>query len=618
MKKRSLILCGALAVGMAFGGFALMGCEEPVEPDPPKVTEAIRYSDSTTPYKDVTWQEIKGIVDWTEKAKKTDEIYYQFEGSYSEAYHEDYSRDFMLMNCYKDGGLHATFGNNNYYGYWTNVDRKGKTLVSLHVMRHNDSEYNNGVYDVICEEMSHDYYEYSSNMPIIMFGSQMRSCLISGGHYSPVKSLTVSGGQTACVQGDSFTTKGLEITVNREDGKSILIDSQWYDLDAREPNCPIKFSGFDSSQKGDTEVTLSYENTDVTAKYKCSVMGLKGITLDTKNAKKDYHVGDKLDTSGLVVNATRDDDGISQVEARRYKVYGFDGTKEGEQTLTVKYDDKDEFTAEYKVNVYGIKSMTLDAENAKKEYYVGDQVDKTGLVVTATFKDDVTVENIDVGRLEIEGFDSSAAAENQEVTVKFQGLTKTYNVNIIAPVFTGAGAEIKIVSPKLCEFKFGEKTAKLAYTAKNVGGKNIYTMAKPTDVDMGITDTEFDALHKQYILDRADFSASKVTVYEITWGNYSDNDARRDTEVTTNPADAPGGYTEQRFILLNEDKGEATLTYKYWYAGTTDTFVMKYTVENGVLTYTELVSGRSSCGITFAKLHKTWRLNADFTASKVV
>lgn len=610
MKKRSLILCGALAFGVALGGFALAACGETEEPDPPQITETVRYSEKTNPYKDVTWQEIKGIADWTEKAKNTSEIYYQFEGSYSEAYQENYSRNFMLMNCYKDGSLHATFGNENYYGYWTNVDRKGKTLVSLHVLRYQDSQYNNGAYDVICESMSHDYYEYSSNMPIIMFTNQMRSCLISGGHYSQIESLTVEGGQTACVLGDSFSTEGLQVTINREDGKSILIDSQWYG----KGNCPVTFSGFDSSVKGDTEVTLSYKNTDVTATYNCSVMGLKGISLDTSNIKANYHVGDKLDTTGLVVNATRDDDGISVVEGRRYKIYGFDSTTEGEKTLTVKYDDKDEHTATFTVNVYGIKSLDVDFENVKKEYLVGDKIDLEGLVVNATFNDDLTDE-IGVDSVTIEGFDTSAATESQEVTVKYQGLSQTYNIKVVAPAYKGDGVEIKIVSPSMCEFKFDGKTANLAYSTMNVGGRMIYSIAKPADVDMGITDDEFAALHKQYVLDRTDFSAvqTETSFYHIA---YTTEAERKESEVVININDAPGGNTEQRFIEIDESKGTATLTYKYWYAGTTDTFVMKYTIENGVLTFTEEISGQSYCGITFAKLHKKWTINADFTLSK--
>ncbi len=614
MKKRSLILCGALAFGVALGGFALAACGETEEPDPPQITETVRYSEKTNPYKDVTWQEIKDITDWTEKAKDTSEIYYQFEGSYSEAYQENYSRNFMLMNCYKDGGLHATFGNENYYGYWTNVDRKGKTLVSLHVLRYQDSQYNNGAYDVICESMSHDYYEYSSNMPIIMFTNQMRSCLISGGHYSQIESLTVEGGQTACVLGDSFSTEGLQVTINREDGKSILIDSQWYG----KGNCPVTFSGFDSSVKGDTEVTLSYKNTDVTAKYNCSVMGLKGITLDTSKIKANYHVGDELDTTGLVVNATRDDDGISAVEARRYKIYGFDSKTEGEKTLTVKYDDKDEHTATFTVNVYGIKSLDVDSENVKKEYFVGDKIDLKGLVVNATFNDDLTDE-IDVGRVTIEGFDTSAATESQEVTVKYQGLSQTYNIKVVAPEYTGTGkygetkgdVKLKIVTPTMCEFTFDGKTTPLGYTTLKFGNTVVYGLAKATD--MTITDDEFAGLHKQFALDSEDMSLSMITVYEIPDDDYGEGSIRFEQE----PMPGIGGYTELRFVLIDEDKGQATITYKYWNGGNSDTFVCKYTIEGNIFTFTDLISQQvGGSGANYSNLYKTWQMNEDFTMTK--
>lgn len=454
MKKSSLIACGAAVAALALGSFGFMACQtEPEKEEKPTPAETITFSNTTNPF-NVSWEEVKEReTEWTSKADNLDDIYYQFEGSYSEAYQENYSRSFMVLNCYKDGIMYGTFGSDSYYGYWTNVDRRGNPLVVLHVLcfkyNGNISEYNSGGYDVIFENMSHDYYEYSTNMPIVMWGNQMRSCLVSGTHYSKPSGLKVSGGQTVCILDDSFSKKGLEVVVEYENGKSMKMDAQWYDETAGTgglTNCPIKFSGFDSSKKGNTEVTLNYANTDVTAKYTCAVKGLKSIKANAKDATVDYYLGDGLDTSALVVNATLEDDSSIEVATNRYKVEGYDTTKLGEQTITVNFDGKGEYTDTYKVTV------------------------------------------------------SEPTYQGTGYTVKIKSLEVNQQNRPVGGT---------------CELTTGGKTGTLAYTVAANAGENIYTISKADGVTGGFTDAEIADLHKEYILDRAAFAAYRVGVYTL-------------------------------------------------------------------------------------------------------
>ncbi len=78
------------------------------------------------------------------------------------------------------------------------------------------------------------------------------------------------------------------------------------------------------------------------------------------------------------------------------------------------------------------------------------------------------------------------------------------------------------------------------------------------------------------------------------------------------------GLTTDGLTLKGSDYGEATITYKYWYAGTTDTFVCKYEIIDGVFTFTEQISAQVGGGANFAGLYKTWTLNDDGTALKYV
>lgn len=542
-----------------------MGGGEPPKEEVPEIKETVRYSEKTNPYAELTWQEYADIDDWDKKSTEA-KIYYQFEGSYSEAYQGDYSRTFLYMNCYEDGSLHATYGNDRYYGFWTNVDRRGRENLVLHIVRFNNVEYNNGLYESVVDSYSHDYYEYQSSIIWNQWGA--RTVLIFGAHYSPVESITVTAPDTAThyTLGDNFTTEGLAVTVTRKNGKSIDIDEQSF----AQSDCRVKFTGVRTVEPAEgepTEETFSYNSR-----------------------------------------------------------YAF--TKEGEEEVTVTYINT-EVSAKYKVNVYGINGITVDASEAIKEFYVGDQHDATGLVITADRKDGQKA-NVAASRCEFAGFNSSSVAETQEITVKFLGFEDKYSVKIVAPTYKGQGkyngttgeVKLKIVTDKTCDVEFNGKTAHCEYTTMSMGSGVIYTLIKPAEGGLGVTDDEWNGLHKQYSANRADLSLSMIMVYEIPDNGYAAGTSRFEYEPFHNPI---GGYCEQRFLYIDEASGTLTFTYKYYNGGVTDTWVLKFTITDQadgtkLLTFTEVVSVNASASgkagaFDNGDMIKEWVLHDDFTAT---
>lgn len=69
-------------------------------------------------------------------------------------------------------------------------------------------------------------------------------------------------------------------------------------------------------------------------------------------------------------------------------------------------------------------------ENAKKVYGVGDALDVTGLTLKVT-KTDGTAQEVAVTAEMVSGFNSSAAAESQELTVTYQGKTAVFTIKIV-------------------------------------------------------------------------------------------------------------------------------------------------------------------------------------------
>ena len=111
--------------------------------------------------------------------------------------------------------------------------------------------------------------------------------------------------------------------------------------------------------------------------------------------------------------------------------------------LNEKYSEKPEVTLE---------SITVSGPT-KTEYEIGDELDLTGLVVTAHYSDgsEAAVEDY-----EVSGFDSSTAGE-KTITVTYQDKTTTFTVNVkeAAPVVTLES--ITVTGPNKTEYEIGEK-----------------------------------------------------------------------------------------------------------------------------------------------------------------
>ena len=76
---------------------------------------------------------------------------------------------------------------------------------------------------------------------------------------------------------------------------------------------------------------------------------LTGILITTLPTKKDYHIGDTLDLTGMVVTANYNDGSTKTLGATEYEVTGFDSTDfVNEQLITVTHNDK---TDTFKIRV---------------------------------------------------------------------------------------------------------------------------------------------------------------------------------------------------------------------------------------------------------------------------
>lgn len=217
-------------------------------------------------------------------------------------------------------------------------------------------------------------------------------------------------------------------------------------------------------------------------KYKATVNVLSGGTAlsEAKTVTLKMLDPSKTDGSELAVTKTlTQTSGINEytgyVSVGSYNVY-VDGNKYG---VTVSNATAKE------VDIAVISSIDFDFTNAKKEYFVGEEFVTTGITATAHYEGGTTG-TIAAEDLTYTGFDSTAAATEQTITVTYSGFNgtltdNTYTINVVEDTISSIAVKAE---PTTKTFTVGE--------ALNLDGLVItatYASGKTEDVTYDATET---------------------------------------------------------------------------------------------------------------------------------
>lgn len=175
-------------------------------------------------------------------------------------------------------------------------------------------------------------------------------------------------------EGDELDTTGLTLTIHYSNGM-VVSDDEGFTVS------PTKLT-----EVGTQTITVSYQNNTVTfpviVKEEKEVV--EAIAVTALPAKREYKQGERLDTTGLALEAITN-------KGRRVPITsGFSCSPEvlslsGIQTVTVSYEGK---TTSFTVTVQGgsktIQKISIDKMPNKLDYRVGDSFDSTGMVLRVT------------------------------------------------------------------------------------------------------------------------------------------------------------------------------------------------------------------------------------------
>lgn len=175
-------------------------------------------------------------------------------------------------------------------------------------------------------------------------------------------------------EGDELDTSGLTLSVHYSNGM-VVSENEGFTVS------PTKLT-----EVGTQTITVSYQNNTVT--FPVIVKEEKEVTeaiaVTALPAKREYRQGERLDTTGLALEAITN-------KGRRVPITsGFTCSPEvlslsGIQTVTVSYEGK---STSFTVTVQGgnktVQKISIDKMPSKLDYQVGDSFDSSGMVIRVT------------------------------------------------------------------------------------------------------------------------------------------------------------------------------------------------------------------------------------------
>ena len=267
--------------------------------------------------------------------------------------------------------------------------------------------------------------------------------------------------------GEELDTTGLTLTLTYHDGSQEDISSGY------------QTSGFDPKTPGVQTVTVTYLSKTAAFDVTVAEPELNSISIQTTPTKSEYFVGDELDTTGLVLKLTFADGSVSTVDSG-FTTSGFDSTTAGEKTVTVTYLGKST-TFAVTVQELSVTGISVKTNPTKINYWLGEELDTTGLVLTVTYNNGSTA---DISTdFTTSGFDSETTG-TKTVTVTYQEQTAAFDVTVLQPDLTGISVH---TLPTKLEYWVGENldTAGLVLTAT-------YEDSSTAEIKEGFQCTGFD------------------------------------------------------------------------------------------------------------------------------
>ena len=178
---------------------------------------------------------------------------------------------------------------------------------------------------------------------------------------------------------------------------------------------------------------------------------LESIHITQFPTKTEYWAGEELDLTGLKVKKRMNNTDESWLNVEDLVLTGYDMNTPGNQTVTVSYTEDGitkSDTFNITVKAVNLESIAVTTKPEKLTYYVGEELDLTGIVVTGTYTDGHTAEITNFTNDPVNMDEVGTAT----VTIRVGDKMTTFDIEIVnrpAPAKRGCGGSIAATSALL-------------------------------------------------------------------------------------------------------------------------------------------------------------------------
>ena len=213
------------------------------------------------------------------------------------------------------------------------------------------------------------------------------------------------------VQGTKFDLSGSAISVIYDNGETKVVDIT-----------DSMISGGDIYTIGKQELIISYEGLNLCIPVEVIPFEVEKIELTSLPLKLVYLEGENFDATGIILTAHYNN-GEDVVVSEGYTITGY-SSEPGVHTITITYLSK---TVDFTVDVKSksLLKISIAQKPYKTEYVEGQNLDLTGLIVTAIYDNGFT-ENIT--DYEYSGYSSSIGLKT--IVVTYKGKSTSFLVTV--------------------------------------------------------------------------------------------------------------------------------------------------------------------------------------------
>ncbi|MDG5787247.1 bacterial Ig-like domain-containing protein [Evansella sp. AB-P1] len=241
--------------------------------------------------------------------------------------------------------------------------------------------------------------------------------------------VNTDGMQSEYLIGEQLNLDGISVTALFSDGGETEISAD-----------DVIVTGFDSSELGTNTITLNYSGVSTTFDVEIVDLTVTDLSIRYFPANTEYFIGDKFDPQGLVVIAEYND-GFDSGELSS-DVYSFeiDGepveedyvfTSPGTKTVSILADNSAEgvvATFEVEVADAELTEVEIRTTPAKEQYFLGDELDLSGMVVYAIYDDGSEVRLVP-DQYDVSDLDTETAGD-KDVVITHKGVEAILTLNV--------------------------------------------------------------------------------------------------------------------------------------------------------------------------------------------